>query len=263
MRLGVDDYITKPFLNKELVTAVNNRMKKYEQIIERTTQNFQTLLELSGVPLFTHTEENFLHVNESIASLLGFDKEELKSKSLLDIIIPEQKDFVANKFTACLQNIDNVKRQSLTLIKSNGQHINVTMQCRSGTYINGKPMVIASMSEQRKKRSYSLQEIEQSIESISENLHVSESISTSLIGELHELFAGKESDDEKAVKLSQREKEVLRLTCKGLAIKQIAEELSISSRTVEKHRTNLMEKTSSHNVVEVIIYAIKNELIDI
>lgn len=263
MRLGVDDYITKPFLNRELITAVDNRLAKYERIIERSSQNFQTLLEISGVPIFTHTENHFLHINESLTSILEYQKQDLLEKSLFDIIIPEQKEFISTKFTACLQQIDNIRRQSITLIKSNGQQIDVTLQCRSGTYINGKPMVIASVSEQRKKRSYTLQEIEQSIETISESLHVSENISTSLIQELHSLFADKEDEGEEAVKLSEREKEVLNLTCRGMAIKQIAFELNISNRTVEKYRTNLLEKTNSHNVVEAILYAIKNQLIEI
>jgi len=62
---------------------------------------------------------------------------------------------------------------------------------------------------------------------------------------------------------SKREQEVLKLSCKGLPIKIIADELSISDRTVEKHRASLMEKTGSKNIVEVIIYALKNELVDL
>jgi DNA-binding NarL/FixJ family response regulator len=37
----------------------------------------------------------------------------------------------------------------------------------------------------------------------------------------------------------------------------------ISSRTVEKHRANLMTKINAKNIIEVIIYAVKNKLIDL
>jgi DNA-binding NarL/FixJ family response regulator len=56
---------------------------------------------------------------------------------------------------------------------------------------------------------------------------------------------------------------VLKLSCQGLPIKIIADELCISDRTVEKHRASLMEKTGSKNIVEVIIYALKNDLVEL
>jgi DNA-binding NarL/FixJ family response regulator len=65
------------------------------------------------------------------------------------------------------------------------------------------------------------------------------------------------------VELSKREKEVLWLSCQGLSIKSIAEKLFISDRTVESHRASLMEKTGAKNIIEVIIYALKHELIEI
>lgn len=63
--------------------------------------------------------------------------------------------------------------------------------------------------------------------------------------------------------LSKRECEVLKLCCQGLPTKIIADELSISDRTVEKHRANLMEKTGSKNIAEVIAFALKHELIEL
>ena len=65
------------------------------------------------------------------------------------------------------------------------------------------------------------------------------------------------------VHLSKREKEILQLSCKGTSIKQIAEKLNISDRTVEKHRTQIMEKTGSKNIIEVILYSFKNSLVEI
>jgi DNA-binding NarL/FixJ family response regulator len=49
----------------------------------------------------------------------------------------------------------------------------------------------------------------------------------------------------------------------GLPIKIIADKLSISDRTVEKYRTKMMEKSGSSNMIEVIIFALKNRLIEI
>lgn len=60
--------------------------------------------------------------------------------------------------------------------------------------------------------------------------------------------------------LTKRENEVLQLSCMGLPIKQISSKLKISDRTVEKHRSNLMVKTGSKNLIEVIVYAYKNAI---
>lgn len=63
-----------------------------------------------------------------------------------------------------------------------------------------------------------------------------------------------------AVKLTQRELDVLRLILKENTSKEIAEKLFISKQTVDSHRISLMEKTGSHSVIGLIKYAINNDL---
>lgn len=63
--------------------------------------------------------------------------------------------------------------------------------------------------------------------------------------------------------LSRREKEILLKICEGLSNQEIADALFISKRTVDKHRANLLSKTSSKNTASLILYAIKNKLIEI
>ena len=58
--------------------------------------------------------------------------------------------------------------------------------------------------------------------------------------------------------LTRREREVIKLIAEGKRTKEIAEYLSLSPKTIEKHRTNLMHKLDLHNVSEVTVYAIKN-----
>lgn len=60
-----------------------------------------------------------------------------------------------------------------------------------------------------------------------------------------------------------REQEVLELICQGYNNDQIADKIHISSKTVEKHKSNLFQKTHSGNTVNLIIYAFKNELVDL
>lgn len=69
----------------------------------------------------------------------------------------------------------------------------------------------------------------------------------------------KKSKDEA---LTKREIDVLRLVCKQKTTGEIAEELFISSKTVDGHRNNLLQKTHSRNVAGLVLYAMKKGLID-
>ncbi len=61
--------------------------------------------------------------------------------------------------------------------------------------------------------------------------------------------------------LSDRELEILCYVCKGFSNQEIAEQLFISKRTVDKHRANLLSKTGCRNTAALVMYAIKNNII--
>ncbi len=61
--------------------------------------------------------------------------------------------------------------------------------------------------------------------------------------------------------LSKREIEILQLIVNGLSNQEISEKLFVSIRTVEWHKTNLLQKTNSKNIINLIINAIKANLI--
>jgi len=75
-------------------------------------------------------------------------------------------------------------------------------------------------------------------------------------------FKHRESET-KSANLSKREKEILYKICEGFSNHEIAESLFISKRTVDKHRANLLGKTNSKNTASLILFAIKNKLIEI
>jgi two-component system, NarL family, response regulator LiaR len=68
---------------------------------------------------------------------------------------------------------------------------------------------------------------------------------------------------EEEVTLSDREKEVLLLICKGLSNQEIADQLFISKRTVDHHRASLMTKTNTNNAASLVVYAVKHKMIEI
>ena len=64
-------------------------------------------------------------------------------------------------------------------------------------------------------------------------------------------------------KLSLREQQILKLLIDGVSIKDIAEELFISSKTVENHKASIMVKLKCKNMTELIRYAISIGLMDV
>ena len=62
--------------------------------------------------------------------------------------------------------------------------------------------------------------------------------------------------------LSSRERQVLNLVVMGQSNKEISEVLGISVKTVDRHRTNLMQKLDVHSVAQLIALALRQGLID-
>lgn len=64
-------------------------------------------------------------------------------------------------------------------------------------------------------------------------------------------------------RLTEREQEVLKLIADGLTNQEIADKLTISGKTVERHRANIMSKLNLHNRTELVKYAIRKGLIEV
>ena len=63
--------------------------------------------------------------------------------------------------------------------------------------------------------------------------------------------------------ISDREKEILVAICQGLSNQEIADQLFISKRTVDKHRANILEKTGCKNTAALVVYALRNGIVDL
>lgn len=61
--------------------------------------------------------------------------------------------------------------------------------------------------------------------------------------------------------LSTREKEILKLLCDGLSPKEIAAQLFLSQRTIETHKTNIMQKFDVNSISKLISLSIKNRIV--
>lgn len=67
--------------------------------------------------------------------------------------------------------------------------------------------------------------------------------------------------DAQPITFTDREKEIIRLICLQFTAQQIGEKIFLSKRTVEGHRTRILEKMNVKNTAGVVVFALKNNLI--
>jgi DNA-binding NarL/FixJ family response regulator len=93
------------------------------------------------------------------------------------------------------------------------------------------------------------------------NAFFSPTIAKRLRDQCREAFANGQPI-KKNMELTSREAEVLQLIAEGFSNKQIAAELCISIKTVEKHRQQVMNKLNIHDVAGLTRYAISKGLVE-
>ncbi len=77
------------------------------------------------------------------------------------------------------------------------------------------------------------------------------------------LHPHKDSSENEERILTPREREVIQLVAEGKTTKEIANTLSLSVKTAETHRTNLMRKLDLHSIADLTLYALRNGIVQI
>jgi DNA-binding NarL/FixJ family response regulator len=103
-------------------------------------------------------------------------------------------------------------------------------------------------------------ELKNALDSVmKKNFYLSDYISGKIISGLH-----KDVDRiDEPEPLTQREKDFLRLICTEITYKDIAAKMYVSPRTVDEYRNNLFEKLKVKSRVGLVMYAIRNGLVDV
>jgi DNA-binding NarL/FixJ family response regulator len=63
--------------------------------------------------------------------------------------------------------------------------------------------------------------------------------------------------------LTPREREVIQLLAEGKSSKEVATLLNLSTKTAETHRSNIMRKLGFHSIRDLVLYAVKNDIIQV
>ncbi|PKP50081.1 MAG: hypothetical protein CVT94_03080 [Bacteroidetes bacterium HGW-Bacteroidetes-11] len=274
MQLGADDYIVKPFEYDELLTSIATRLHKAEAHRKANEEKFIALSMIAPYGIFIYQGDKFIETNPSLSATLGYSRDELLNMGFADMVAVKDKNTAIDKINRCLRGFEKDIHIRFNVLKKDGQQISTELYGIVGLKVKGRSSMLgtliatrADVIQEQDLEGIPINEIEEFEKAIDMLAGTRNYISTELVNKLISVFRDNEAIKEKShevlVSFSERELEVLILVCQGLSTKQIADQLFISSRTVEKHRANLMTKTNSKNIIEVIIYAVKHKLIDL
>jgi len=84
-----------------------------------------------------------------------------------------------------------------------------------------------------------------------------------LAGFLDKGHNGREGESPRLPQLTPREREVVQLLAEGKSSKEVASLLNLSTKTAETHRSNIMRKLGFHSIRDIVVYAIKNNIIQV
>jgi two-component system response regulator NreC len=87
-------------------------------------------------------------------------------------------------------------------------------------------------------------------------------VSQILFSTIFDRAKGARAESEPSEGLSAREREVVQLLAEGKTNKEVAEALQISVRTAENHRASVLRKLNLDSVVDLVRYAIRNQMIE-
>lgn len=162
---------------------------------------------------------------------------------LMDISMPEMDGFECTQ--VALSQVPDLKVIALSSF---------------GEEIYYRKMIEAGVKGFLTKNS-SKDELEQAINSVLNGDHY---FSQELLRKFVLHISGKKSESKQnSMSLTDRELDILKYICKGFSNKEIAEELFISPKTVDNHRTSLLAKTQAKNTAHLVMIAIKEELVNL
>jgi DNA-binding NarL/FixJ family response regulator len=263
MGLGADDYLIKPVGIETLIKTIEKRLQKFSAIQEEARKSFNRLFEISPTGLVLFNEHRVVRANPAFRKISGIDAAEVELPvcTLWDSdsckTISERIRQLKHEHKE--QVVDHIKFSDPALSKHSGRlFISEFDRFTNETFYLGIFSPDSGKSDEKENQDY-VDEIYQLLNR--ENIKVSEALGQKIM-DLFRDKGGKIQNPPDSI-FTAREIQVLNLSMEGLSIKVIAERLNISDRTVEKHRTRLMVKTGASNMIEVIVFALKHNLIEI
>lgn len=264
MSLGADDYIVKPFNNDDLIRSIEKRLEKFQTISNEAKREFNRLFDLSPFGLFLFDGNRIFNANTAFLSRIQIDETVPQVIKIKDLFEPEQLKLLEENLQVHKPDQIELFNDHITLKTFKGEMIAVRLVVSEFEKYSNYTLYLGLIFDQSASviplvnHGYA-----DEVNSLLQQEHIR--ISEALSEKITNIFKQKSLNlyNQNKTFYTKKENQVLCLVMEGLSIKAIADRLEISDRTVEKHRTRLMEKSGANNMIEVIIFALKNCLVQI
>ncbi|MBL7969219.1 MAG: response regulator [Prolixibacteraceae bacterium] len=264
MSLGADDYLVKPFVNADLLRSIEKRLDKFRTIREEARHGFNQLFEISPVGIFLFDDSKIFKANKAFINLFKSSEKEIIGKETGKLFESASFKKVLNGLKGNRLNKSDFFDDKVTLTSSEGEELEVHLTISEFEKFSSYRVFIG-ITNPVNKLNTEVDGKQYASEIYSLLKHENIKISEALGEKITEIFKQKSLNpkNQNNTFFTKRENQILCLSMEGLPIKIIADRLAISDRTVEKHRTKLMEKSGANNMIEVIVFALKNSLVEI
>ncbi|WP_319503719.1 LuxR C-terminal-related transcriptional regulator [uncultured Draconibacterium sp.] len=239
LELGIDNFLFCPISRISLLNKVEKRLQKSLQFNYYGTEGFRMHFLSSPVPMFFSESFKITEVNDSFTRL--FDGLEHSKAGFFDIF--DLKD-------------DETNRLKLRKLE-NGLVDNCWLEDVNAVRLNGKFNLYKNSIGDKNKNKFLTVILPTSQHENGGSQHDDECLVQGKCMKNRK----KDFGSIQIVHLTAREQEVFTLSARGIPIKQIAVELNISERTIEKHRSNIMKKTDTHSMMEAILKIQKQQVL--
>jgi DNA-binding NarL/FixJ family response regulator len=260
MDLGADDYLVKPFDNESLIHSIEIRLTKFKKLKEIGKHKFKTAFNFTPNGVFLFDGHVLSEANPCFMRIFNLGRDNITSYSIEDFLDSPSYQKIKDRIIRCKNGLLKTFSETVSLIPKQGEKFEATLYISVIGINSSYPLMVGLVTMNNNKSDENKVFMSDVLNVLkSENIVVAEPMRNKLIDLFKRPNFNRKTQDNHI--FSYRENQVLSLSIEGLPVKIIADKLSISSRTVEKYRAKLMEKTNSNNMIKVIIFAFRNNLI--
>src|SRR5690554_808494 len=237
--LGIDAFLFPPFDMETIDNILQSRIRKFHVSKSMSFSYFKKLYELIPVGIFIAENKKIIEANKFFQQITGLDNDNYKL-----LPIDELFDFSLNtsdkiKLTRFLNGITkSCVFSELNWQDKENSTIKLTLHyLENGTHTFKIVGSVIPLDDHKEHNGSN--DIGTSLKQVTKGLKTFREVNY----------------------LTRREQEILNLSAEGLPIKIIASQLGISERTVEKHRSNILHKTNTGNIIEALAYIRKQQVL--
>lgn len=234
----IDGMLPRGASCKELVEQIEDIIKMKRCLTNYWKDAFMGLFNLLGNPVILLQDEKIVAMNDAFKRDFFVSK---PNQVQLTDLINEKNRFRIKEILRKFDKSKHMKASTTAALQMNGKlrEAKLTFSKLDKT-LRGQLVIMINFT--------------------GKELLINEEIGSSS-PDVENYFSG--AKDHEETEFTKREKEVITLLCKGYKTKEISEALCISTKTIEKHRSNIIKRTHSGTIVESIVFALNHNMIEI